>query len=51
MAPPDKASLRRLLTEAFLKSRPEIEAVLVQCFTNPQRECVEQRARLEGELP
>lgn len=43
----------RLLNEAFLKSCPEAEAALAECFTNPKTvlACVELLARLNGELP
>lgn len=53
-APPqDQARIRQLMNEAFLKSRPEAEAALKQCFSNPKTvlACVELLARLNGELP
>jgi hypothetical protein len=51
--PRDKALIRRLFTEVFLKSRPGIEAALGQCFSSPETvlECLTLLARLEGELP
>jgi hypothetical protein len=36
----------------FLKSRPDIEPPLIQCFTSPETvlECLELMAPLDGEL-
>jgi hypothetical protein len=51
--PQDRALVRRLFIEAFVKSRPAIEAALVQCFSSPETvlDCLTLIARLEGELP
>jgi hypothetical protein len=41
------------MNEAFLKSRPEAEAALKQCFSNPKTvlACVELLARSMGNSP
>ena len=51
--PRDEGQVRRLLNEAFRKSRPEVEAALARCFADPKTvlACVELLARLDGELP
>jgi hypothetical protein len=51
--PRDEGQVRRLLNEAFRKSRPEVETALARCFADPKTvlACVELLARLEGELP
>ena len=51
--PRDESQVRRLLNEAFRKSRPEVEAALARCFADPKTvlACVELLARLDGELP
>jgi hypothetical protein len=48
-----RSQVRRLLNEAFLKSRSAAEAALAKCFADPKTElaCVELLARLDGELP
>jgi hypothetical protein len=42
-----------LMRDAFLKNRPEAEAALIKCFSNPKTvlACLELLARLDGELP
>jgi hypothetical protein len=49
----DEGQVRRLLNEAFRKSRPEVETALARCFADPKTvlACVELLARLDGELP
>jgi uncharacterized protein DUF5681 len=51
--PRDEGQVRRLLNEAFRKSRPEVEVALAECFADPKTvlACVELLARLDGELP
>jgi len=51
--PRDEGQVHRLLNEAFLKSRPEVDAALAKCFSNPKTvlACMELLARLNGELP
>ena len=48
----EAALVRRLVKEAFLKSRPETEAALAKCFASPKTvlACLDLLARLEGEL-
>jgi hypothetical protein len=48
-----QSQVRRLLNEAFVKSRSAAEAASAKCFADPKTElaCVELLARLDGELP
>lgn len=51
--PRDKARMQKLVNEAFVNNRREVEAALAKCFADPKTvpACVELLARLDGELP
>ena len=49
----NKAVMRRLMQETFVRCQPQVAAALQRCFTNPKTvlDCMRLLARLNGELP